>query len=77
MGTTLWFVLAQTEAPSPLLPETNEVVWSSIAVLLPILAVMAVVAWILWRCAQATRRTADQAPEAMNELRSEPSARNV
>ncbi len=61
-------LLAQTDAPEPLLPETSVPIWSNIALLVVVLTAMAVVAWRAWKYLLDTRRTADEALEAATQM---------
>ena len=65
------FVLAQTEAPEPLLPDDNNDLWLGIGVLTVIVLLVAVAVWLIWRYVRETRRTADRAMDAVIDLRSQ------
>lgn len=63
-------LLAQADAPEPLLSDESGPIWSNILLLLVVLMVVAVVAWRVWRYVRGTRHLVDEALDAVTELRS-------
>jgi len=61
-------LLAQTDAPQPLLPDTSAVIWPNVALLVLFVAAVGLLAWRAWVYLRDTRRTADQALKAVTEL---------
>lgn len=59
----MWSVPLGDEAPGPILPETNEILWSSLGgfLLLLVFALLILATWVLVRYIRRTRSIAEEA----------------
>lgn len=68
----LILLLAQTDAPDPLLPENSGgVIWTNVVLLSVVAVAVVVLAWRAWAYLRETRRRADEAMEAVADIRQE------
>lgn len=69
----MWSMFLADEAPSPILPETNEVLWSSVGgfLLLLVCALLVLATWVLVRYIRRTRSIAEDALRQATQHRSE------
>lgn len=69
--TALALLLAQTEAPDPLLPDSGGVIWTNVVLLSLVAVTVVVFAWRAWVYIRESRRRADEAMEAVADLQRE------
>jgi cytochrome c-type biogenesis protein CcmH/NrfF len=69
----MWSMSLGDEAPGPILPETNEVFWSSLVgfFLLLVLVLLVLATWVLVRYIRRTRSIAEEALGQATQRRSE------
>lgn len=69
--TALALLLAQAEAPDPLLPDGGRVIWTNVVLLSLVAVTVVVFAWRAWVYVRESRRRADEAMEAVADLQRE------
>lgn len=69
--TVLALLLAQTDAPDPLLPDSEGVIWTNVMLISLVAVAVLVLGWRACAYIRETRRGADEAAEEVAELREE------